>query len=276
MAYLDDECEIYIRSNSAEAQITGLFEVGYNNFKYIKPIMVPYSRQNETLHIILSGNGVYQLNNKLYYLKKGQMFFTPENTPLAYYPEKGKCWSYVWFTFWGDILSRYIPQLGIDAAKPYCDTKHFDEITHILNNMFKQCNKDIINSFYCISSFMQILALEATPIESDINSQNLHINNIKKLIDSNFTSQDFTVDALCGMMHMSHSYICRIFKAHEGITIVNYIENIRLSHAAKLLTHTNYSVTRISEAVGYRDPLHFMKCFKKKYGTTALQYRQRG
>lgn len=207
-------------------------------------------------------------------LKEGQLFFTPSNIPIAYYPQNKSNWKYAWFMLSTDISSQYIPLLGMDIEKPYCDMQNFNEIKDLLNNMFSSCEKNVVNSFCCLSAFMQILALEASPMESDIKPQNIHIHNIKKWIDSNFMSQDFSVDMLCGMMHMSHSYICRIFKAYEGITIVSYIENVRLSQAKKLLLQTNDSISKISETVGFRDPMYFMKCFKKKYGMTALQYRQ--
>ena len=55
---------------------------------------------------------------------------------------------------------------------------------------------------------------------------------------------------------------------------MNYIENVRLTKAAKLLKDTNLNVNSIAAAVGYKDSLHFMKRFKKKFGTTALEYRR--
>ena len=130
--------------------------------------------------------------------------------------------------------------------------------------------------FLIVCATILLLIIVAIIISSNkANKKRAYIQSIKKHIDDNYSFQSFTVDALCDMMHLSHSYICRIFSTSEGCTIINYIENVRLRKACKLLTDTSLNVSHISSMVGYSDPLHFMKSFKKKFGITALEYRRR-
>ncbi len=273
MSYFDTRHDLIVRANIKEKQMTGLYCVGFNDFHSIKPMSLFTSKPFRTIHIIFSGKGSYLLNGKKYQLHGGQMFFTPANTPICYFPEENDPWRYVWFSFSSESLTQYMPLLHLDADNPVHDLKHPDTIFGLLEKSFSDPDTESNRIFSFLSTFMQILALEADPIESDESEKMLYIRSIKECIESNYSSQDFSVDMLCDILHLSHSYICRIFRASEGMTIIGYIEDTRLQHACELLIDTDYPVSRIANLCGYRDPLHFMKCFKKKTGMTAVQYR---
>lgn len=72
----------------------------------------------------------------------------------------------------------------------------------------------------------------------------------------------------------NQSYICRVFKKYMHCTLVDYINDIRLSHAALYLTSTNYSLQKIATDVGFSSVSYLNKLFKKKYGTTMTKYRK--
>ena len=54
----------------------------------------------------------------------------------------------------------------------------------------------------------------------------------------------------------------------------NYVNKIRLQKAAVLLENNNYTVTEVSEAVGFDDPVYFSKLFKKSYQLSPKKYRE--
>lgn len=270
------EHDIFLRPNSAEQVMTGLHNFGYNDFFEVKPIKFVHSQPFETLHIVLSGKGSYHLCGKTYFVKEGDMFFTPADTPLCYYPDSDEPWSYVWYAVNAGVLSEYISLLEVNAQAPVKRIKNAAAVKGVITKLLEEL-KTIPSQpvFCCLAAFMQVLALEAMEIESEEDSKAVYIRSIKKYIEDNYRSQDFTVDALCDMMHLSHSYICRIFSSVEGCTVISYIETLRLNKAAELLRDTKLSVNSIAGSVGYKDSLHFMKRFKKHFGVTALEYRKK-
>ena len=269
------DCDIFLRPNPAEQALTGLHSSGFNDFHEVKPIEIFRSQPFETLHIVLSGKGIYHQGAKTYHISAGNMFYTPADMPICYYPERDEPWSYVWFAFNSDVLTKYFSLFELDTESPVKDIKNFKEIKNIVACLIEEYrNFSSQPVFRCLAAFMKILAVEANEIESKEDAKTVYIQNIKKYIENNYKSQDFTVDALCDMMHLSHSYICRIFSDVEGCTVMNYIETVRLGKAAELLRDTSLNVNRIASSVGYNDALHFMKRFKKHFGVTALQYRK--
>ncbi|GLX66945.1 hypothetical protein MU1_12890 [Paenibacillus glycanilyticus] len=73
---------------------------------------------------------------------------------------------------------------------------------------------------------------------------------------------------------MSPSYFSTIFKLMKGMTFVDYLNEIRLNEAVRMLKeHPDWSVERISAEAGFNHLTHFYRMFKRKTGVTPAQYR---
>ncbi len=275
MLHLFSKENIYLVPSQAEQEITGLMNFGFNDFSVVKPIETMHTALYNSLHIVLSGSGTYRLGNKTYQVEKGDIFFTPMNIMLSYPPDKDAPWKYIWFAMKRNTLSKYLPLLGIDENNPVKKLNNFEQIQDIVTSALEECiSKEYFSVYSCMALFMQFLAIEAKVTKPLKDTKETYMESIKAYIENNYTSPDFTVDALCSTMHLSHSYICRIFYECEGCTVINYIEQLRLNQAAKLLSQTKLNVSQIASIVGYSDPLHFMKRFKLKHKMTALSYRK--
>jgi AraC-like DNA-binding protein len=72
----------------------------------------------------------------------------------------------------------------------------------------------------------------------------------------------------------SPAYLTDLVRKETGKTILNWIIEYRLAEAQSLLLHTNQSVRRIAESVGYFDTGHFIRQFQRVYGMTPQAWRQ--
>jgi two-component system response regulator YesN len=73
---------------------------------------------------------------------------------------------------------------------------------------------------------------------------------------------------------MNYSLFSYVFKQYTGHNFVNYLKNIRITEAKKLLETTDMFVTEIGKAVGYDNDKHFMKIFKIICGVSPTEYRK--
>lgn len=71
----------------------------------------------------------------------------------------------------------------------------------------------------------------------------------------------------------SKEYLARYFKKHMGMSMQQYIYNLKLSKAKELLCESDKTIGEIAEALGFLDEKYFMKLFKKMEDTTPKQYR---
>ena len=73
----------------------------------------------------------------------------------------------------------------------------------------------------------------------------------------------------------SREYVCRLFKATTGITLGVYLNDIRIEHAAAMLTTTNNDISDIASESGFENLSTFYHLFKKKKGISPKQFRKR-
>lgn len=99
------------------------------------------------------------------------------------------------------------------------------------------------------------------------------LSEIQKLLSSE-QSLSLSVDDLVKSVNYSHTHLSRMFKEKTGISMVKYIQEVKLDYAVKYLVYTNKSIAEIAEIIGYKEVSHFNHIFKKKYGITPLEYRK--
>ena len=90
---------------------------------------------------------------------------------------------------------------------------------------------------------------------------------VKKNLD-----QEFNVDDLCQEMGMSRSSLYNKIKALTDRSPSDFIRQIRMKEAAILLKSKKYTISEVSDMMGYSDPKYFTDIFKKHYGMTPSAY----
>ncbi|MBW8016647.1 MAG: helix-turn-helix domain-containing protein [Planctomycetes bacterium] len=92
-------------------------------------------------------------------------------------------------------------------------------------------------------------------------------------IDANFDRQ-ITLPEIAKQVHLSVSRLAHLFKEQMGITLIDYLTNVRITHAKRLLLTTDDSCTTICYRVGYNNQSYFTRTFKDIAGMTPGQFRQ--
>lgn len=81
------------------------------------------------------------------------------------------------------------------------------------------------------------------------------------------------VDDLANQLHISTSYLARVFKRQVGTSVYEYIRNMKFAYAVKLLSE-GHSVTQACFDSGFNSYSHFIQMFKRKYGMTPHKYQK--
>ncbi len=82
-----------------------------------------------------------------------------------------------------------------------------------------------------------------------------------------------SVNDIISETYYSHATVSNAFRRYLGVTLSDYLINLRLDYAAELLTNTSMTTLEICSAVGYDSLSYFIKQFRKKFGTTPHKYR---
>ena len=133
--------------------------------------------------------------------------------------------------------------------------------------------------FQNLDEYMDVLRQWVDRFDELVNSDADEHMTIKKMNDAvdyikaNY-SKDLNMAVVSNHISMNYSLFSYTFKRYVGTNFVNYLKNIRIGEAKKLLIETDMKVHEISKAVGYEHEKHFMKTFKNITGLTPSQYRK--
>ncbi|WP_336773328.1 AraC family transcriptional regulator [Paenibacillus sp. MMO-58] len=100
----------------------------------------------------------------------------------------------------------------------------------------------------------------------------LSVDEAITYIDCNYASE-LKLGELAAQAKLSERQFSRLFRRHTGMSLIEYVQGIRMDAACRLLTSGHSSVEDIAGAVGYADMKFFYRLFKKKTGVTPRQYR---
>jgi len=95
----------------------------------------------------------------------------------------------------------------------------------------------------------------------------------REYIDSRYPDSRLKVEDIAKHFYIQQRYLLKIFKEGVGMSVSDYLVEIRMQKAKELLASgRNLQITNIAESVGYADPAHFSKSFKKHTGLSPSEY----
>lgn len=96
---------------------------------------------------------------------------------------------------------------------------------------------------------------------------------IKNHIDQHY-SEDISLARLSETFFFSREYLNRVFHAKYGCAVYEYVQRVRMEHAARLLQNPGQTIQTVADRLGYSNANYFGKAFKKYYGLSPSEYRE--
>lgn len=101
------------------------------------------------------------------------------------------------------------------------------------------------------------------------------MERIMKTINANLSDPDFNVERLTADVGISRAQLHRKMKEITGISTGEFIRNLRLEQAARLIREGKINVTQVAYSVGFNNQTHFSTVFKRHYGMTPTEYAEK-
>ena len=99
------------------------------------------------------------------------------------------------------------------------------------------------------------------------------VARIKDYINAHI-SGDTSLSSLADNFHFSQEYLLRVFKKEEGVTILQYINELKLTRAKELLSDRDLQIKEIAQILGFSDTGYFNYFFRSKSGLSPRAFRQ--
>jgi len=105
------------------------------------------------------------------------------------------------------------------------------------------------------------------------NTENPVIAKVKAYINMHLSS-DFSLEDAALNAGVTSFYLSKLFREETNETFVNYVTELKMEKAARLLRESDMSIKEISAATGYNDQNYFSKIFKNKFELSPSEYRK--
>lgn len=186
-----------------------------------------------------------------------------------------------------DVLKNVYQLL---AVWENADSVHYKEI---LNNMYRKYKDTRIGlnleyvSKYCSLVMQQDISCDSykefcrsfveisESMYDNVESTDSDIIGKIKTYVENYYMNDISIGQIAEAFNITPNYLSRIFHEKAGCKFVDYLTDVRISNAKKLLiSKQNVSAKDIAVMVGYNSPRYFATLFQKSTGTTPTAYRK--
>ncbi|TLS52151.1 helix-turn-helix transcriptional regulator [Paenibacillus antri] len=134
----------------------------------------------------------------------------------------------------------------------------------------KELNREMENSLLLFLQAMFDALREWRHAEPKMTA----VEQITQYVNSHYADPDLSLDLIGDTFGLAPRLVSKLFKAGTGIRFIDYVLELRMKEAERLLKETNLSVQNIGMQVGYPQVISFIRTFKRYSGQTPGEYRK--
>lgn len=219
----------------------------------------PFVRSYYLIHFCISGCGFLRDKYGDHRIRAGELFIIRPGEVTVYSADKCDPWTYVWIAFNGKHADLFDCGCSVYRSP--------DGIAERL----REYREGGVRSPYIYAALIYEL-IHRLFGESVSTETNDRLHNIRKYIRYNYMD-NIRVSSLAREFGFERSYLYRIFKQRYGISVKEYITEIRMENARNFL-NGGYTVVETAHMVGYEDEFNFSKSYKKHFGNSPSESRR--
>ena len=207
----------------------------------------------------LSGMAVVEMNDEKFEVNPGTVTIVPPNT--AHYESSDGLFNDMY------IQAEELPFSNM----PFTVFDHNGNVTQLFHILHKSyIEKEERN----ISDTLLAAICEYITVLNNENYKYAFIRDFKNNMMMNISNAEYNIKESAVKSGFSYSYLKSCFKKDVGETPLEFLTNIRINHAKKLLLQTPfYSISEVAYLCGFNDPLYFSRCFRKHTGVSPREYK---
>lgn len=254
---------------------------------------VPIHWHNDLeINLIREGEAVFQVYQKSYRVRTGEGFLLNRNVPHSCSSPGNEHVRYstilvrpdfLYGDFGSDVERKCFQPFLQNSAIPCIYLTGFDENGKEILQKLNQVEEAFDRKRFCYElkikgllceAFAMILYGHRQELTKFVPANLQELERLEKML--NYLNMHFTevisLQDLADQVHLSREVCCRLFKKMTGKTITGYLEEYRVNKSFSLVQSGQYSMTQITEMVGFSNPSRFASAFHKRFGCNPGEY----
>ncbi len=251
-----------------------LYSAGYDKC-YPEYSYGPKFRSYQLIHFVLSGKGELHIDKHIFNLSAGDAFIIPSGKVSYYKASKDSPWSYAWISFIGINSEMYIYQLMSSLKDVYIiNGLDIEKYKNSIFEIIALKGNTTSNYLKSNSILLDILSMLFNDVKFNENNwgRTSVADEVKFFLDTNY-SEKLKIQDIAKSFGIHPNYLTRVFHEKFNISPKQYLIDLKLKKACKLLSTTDLPISIIADSLGFDDQLAFSKIFKKSFYISPSRYR---
>lgn len=244
----------------------------------------PHFHEYYEIFLMQSGSATHFVNERKISLKEGDLVFVRPDDVHDYLKEKGQ-FSLLNITITKQVISSLFDYLGDGFPAKRLVFAKLPPTVSLSGSDFEWFNSRMesiraldINDVEKIGTFIKVFILRImTRFFSNFDSEESLVPHwLEALCEKMKESDNFIegADRMFSLSGKSREHICRCMKKYYGITVTEFINDLRLNFVANMLVNSNYRIIDIIYGSGFDNVSWASRLFKQKYSTSMSEYRK--
>lgn len=242
----------------------------------------PALRGYHLMHIVASGRGVFDNGVRGYEIRAGQGFMIFPDDVTVYAADEQLPWDYVWIGFVGRDAEALVRSAGFSREHPVFELGRY--VRTALDIAYGICEDISLlqqSESAAVGGLLRLMAYIAQS-RYDVSPQRTGADCYQRALwalNAHYQRADFLVSDMASFVGLSRSQLYRIFKDRSGSSPQEMLGERRLSHAKRLLSSTDLSLTEVALSSGFSSEARMGEVFRRELQVTPSAYRvawQRG
>lgn len=229
------------------------------------------------IHVVLSGTGIFMVDQQTYQLREGDGFLIVPESQTFYKADEKDPWSYCWVGFQGERAEEVIRDMGLGRDSMVFHSNRAKELRDIVQEMFmssEHTRTDLYLNQSLLYRYFSILLDDMEVRFGSRTGRNKIVSQAVQHIEECYSDPSVRVAEIAKNVNVERGYLYALFMKHLGLSPQEYLLKFRLTKATDLLNHTDYPIDKIASDCGYQDPVTFSKAFRKMFGAPPGKYRK--
>jgi AraC-like DNA-binding protein len=223
----------------------------------------PYSLDKYDITYIIKGNARYIVDKKVYELGPGDLLYLSDGVEIeaVTYPKNPMhCFTVNYNSLYA--TTRFTP---LQIVKNIGIRRELIGLFREMTTGWSERQEGYIMKTRALLMLILHRLNELLIFKIDNMTVDYRINKITRFITKHYADK-LTVKDLAEQVNLNKAYLGRLFKKQTGVTIDQYIIQVRVRNAENMLQSGNYKVHEVAEHCGFSDVFHFYKIFRATRG----------
>lgn len=238
---------------------------------------VPHTHHYAELFYVVSGRGLFQIENEQYPVTTQQLIIVNPNVIHTEVSYQSSPLEYIVLGIEG---LEFTPDAREESRFQILDYRDNGSILTCLRNILTETENALPGFETICRAYMEILIVHLMRdtkfhLTSDpLPSSSSQCAAVRRYIDSHFKEQ-LTLEHLAEIAHINKYYLAHSFKEEFGISPISYQLSRKIEESCYLLQQTNMSLSEIAQVLGFSSSSYFSQIFRKAKNISPSDYRKK-